>query len=55
MPEHQEKFDNFKVSETPGKGLELIDSDSNKYKFLFLMSLQKIIIFWLMIVSTLTK
>ncbi|WP_337896955.1 cation-translocating P-type ATPase [Mesomycoplasma ovipneumoniae] len=34
LPEHQEKFDNFKVSETPGQGLELIDSDSNKYSLI---------------------
>ncbi|MDO6856147.1 cation-translocating P-type ATPase [Mesomycoplasma ovipneumoniae] len=34
LPEHQEKFDNFNVSETPGQGLELIDSDSNKYSLI---------------------
>ncbi|WP_341491896.1 cation-translocating P-type ATPase [Mesomycoplasma ovipneumoniae] len=34
LPENQEKFDNFKVSETPGQGLELIDSDSNKYSLI---------------------
>lgn len=34
LPEHQEKFDNFKVSETPGQGLEHIDLDSNKYSLI---------------------
>lgn len=34
LPEHQEKFDNFKVNEIPGQGLEHIDLDSNKYSLI---------------------